>query len=89
MTQYSVDWNRGDRKKAPRSSYWFTLSGVITYASAKLKRYEGSLHLDLVASLRFHGYTTEQTGPLCVPNTTKYHKQLLATVEATLGRCPR
>lgn len=82
MSQYSVKWYKP--KESPRSSYWFEYAGVITYASAKLSAWTGKRHGDLVAHLHSHGYYVSCVSSQPIPQTMKYHKELLASVTALL-----
>ena len=83
MAMYQVKWHADPRD--PRSSCWYTLNGVVTYASALLKEWEGGDHKALVRYLHRRGYSITQLDPtLCVPPTKTYHHQLLSCVGALL-----
>jgi len=85
MALYQVHWKPGE----PNSSYWYTLNGVITYASGGLKDWEGGDHKALVRYLHRRGFTiTQLDAQLCVPPTLKYHKQLLSCVDRLLALLP-
>jgi len=82
MAMYTVKWHLNPSD--PRSSCWYELSGVITYASALLKEWEGGSHAALVRYLHRRDLAVYWTSKHCVPPTLKYHKELLATVNSTL-----
>lgn len=84
MPLYSVNWNKDPKDKTPRSSHWWVLCGVITYTSGMLKDWGGGEHKCLVRYLHKRGYTITCHNTNPVPNTIKYHKELLCTVEALL-----
>ena len=81
MALFQVEWKPGE----PRSSYWYTLNGVITYTSGALKDWEGGDHKALVRYLHRRGFTINQLDSRpCVPPTLKFHKQLLSCVDSLL-----
>lgn len=81
MALYQARWKPGE----PNSSHWYTLNGVITYASGGLKHWEGGDHVALVRYLHRRGITiTQLNHTQCVPPTLKYHYQLKSCVDALL-----
>jgi len=87
MAHYQVYWRTG--KEGPRASHWYTLGGVITWASPVLKRWVGKRHGDLIGSL----WATGQRTPIlldhhCVPPTIAYHKQLSQCLAALVEEQP-
>ncbi len=83
MAHFQVRWHPGNPRN-PNSSYWYTLNGVITYASGLLKDWVGGDHVCLVRYLRRRGHRIVRLSSECVPPTQKYHKQLLSTVTAVI-----
>lgn len=82
MAMYQVRWSKDP--KEPRSSYWYTLGGRITYASGLLKEWVGKPHRELATHLYNMGYFTQWLSNECCPNTQKFHKELLETTNAFL-----
>lgn len=83
MAMYQVKW--GKDPKDPRSSYWFTLDGRITYASGLLKKWEGKRHRELAVHIYNKGYAVQWLSAECCPQTVKFHKELLLNVDALLN----
>lgn len=97
MAHYQVYWHKAP-KEAPRASHWYTLGGVIVWASPVLSDWVGRRHGDLVRHL-WHNpkplwwIDEAQRSPVllddhCVPPTLKYHKQLMQCLEALLKEEP-
>lgn len=83
MPLYRVKWHSDPRDV--RSSHWWVLNGVITYTSRMLKDWEGGDHVALVHHLSSRGKTISLLDVnQHVPLTIKYHKEMLANVEALL-----
>ena len=83
MAHFQVYWS--EDRSDPRASHWYTLNGVITYASGLLKDWEGGDHVCLVRYLRRRNKEIVYLGPECVPPTLIYHKHLLDTVSAVVN----
>lgn len=84
MPMFVVNWNKDPKERNPRASHWWVCNGVITYTSGKLKDWEGGDHKCLVRYLHRRGYTITCLNNECVPNTQRYHRELLCSVEALL-----
>lgn len=93
MAHYQVHWRKG-KQGPPQASHWYTLNGVIVWASPVLEDWVGKCHSDLVHHLWTNPkplwwMCEDQRAPTklddyCVPPTQKYHKQLMQCLEALL-----
>lgn len=76
------------------ASHWYTLGGVVVWASPVLAGWVGKPHTDLTKFLYYNqspvfGVSREPRVPEklddhCVPPTMKYHRQLMQCLEALL-----
>lgn len=87
MAHYRVKWY--DDPRDPRSSYWYTLDGVITSASGLLQDWVGGDHKALVRYLHRQGRDIHRLGRECVPPTLKYHRELLVELGALVAERDR
>lgn len=91
MAHYQVYWRKG-RDGPPMASHWYTLGGVISWASPVLAQWVGKPHTELVSHLYYRQSpvfgvakeqrTAERLDDHCVPPTMKYHKQLMRCLDA-------
>lgn len=97
MAHFQVYWRAG-KDGPPLASHWYTLGGVVVWASPALIDWVGKRHADLVRELQVgiagcwgvddKPRTPEWLDDHCVPPTQKYHKQLMQCIAALVEEVP-